>query len=60
MTLFEIVPSLRRAATPRIDRAIWPLTTHVDELAPYGVASGPTDGRSSQYGLLVTDGASLS
>jgi diaminopimelate decarboxylase len=32
MTLFEILPSLRRAATPRIERAIWPLTTHVDEL----------------------------
>jgi len=26
------LPSLRHAATPRIDRAIWPLTTHVDEL----------------------------
>ena len=32
MTLFEILPSLRHAATPRIDRAIWPLTSHVDEL----------------------------
>ena len=32
MTLFEIVPSLRHAATPRMDRAIWPLTTRVDEL----------------------------
>ena len=32
MTLFEILPSLRHAATPRIDRTIWPLTTHVDEL----------------------------
>jgi diaminopimelate decarboxylase len=32
VTLFEILPSLRNAATPRIDRAIWPLTTHVDEL----------------------------
>jgi diaminopimelate decarboxylase len=32
MTLFEILPSLRYAATPRIDRAIWPLTTRVDEL----------------------------
>jgi diaminopimelate decarboxylase len=31
MTLFEIVPSLRHAATPRIDRATRPLTTHVDE-----------------------------
>jgi diaminopimelate decarboxylase len=37
MTLFEIVPSLRHAATPRIDRAIWPLTTHVDELGRVGV-----------------------
>ena len=32
MTLFEIVRSLRHAATPRIDSPIWPLTTHVDEL----------------------------
>jgi diaminopimelate decarboxylase len=32
MTLFEIVPSLRHAVPPRINRAIWPLTTHVDEL----------------------------
>ena len=32
MTLFEILPSLRQAVTPRIDRAIWPLTTRVDEL----------------------------
>jgi diaminopimelate decarboxylase len=31
MTPFEILPSLRQA-TPRIDRAIWPLTTRVDEL----------------------------
>jgi diaminopimelate decarboxylase len=32
MTHFELVPSLRCDATPRIDRAMWPLTTHVDEL----------------------------
>jgi diaminopimelate decarboxylase len=32
MTLFEIVPSLRHAGTPRVDRTIWPVTTHVDEL----------------------------
>src|SRR3954468_4640511 len=32
MTLFEIVPSLRQAVTPRIDRAIWPRTTPVAEL----------------------------
>jgi diaminopimelate decarboxylase len=44
MTLFEILPSLRHAATPRIDRAIWPLTTHVDEL-----------GRLCVGGMALTD-----
>jgi diaminopimelate decarboxylase len=32
MTPYEIPPSLRCAATPRTDRAIWPPSTHVDEL----------------------------
>jgi diaminopimelate decarboxylase len=32
VTLFELLPSLQHAVTPRIDRAIWPLTTHVDEM----------------------------
>jgi diaminopimelate decarboxylase len=32
MSLFEMLPSLRHAAMPRMDRAIWPLTTHVDGL----------------------------
>lgn len=31
MTHFELLPSLKRAAAPRIDRAIWPLTAQVDE-----------------------------
>jgi diaminopimelate decarboxylase len=31
MTLFEILPSLQHAATSRLDRGIWPLTTHVDD-----------------------------
>lgn len=31
MTLLEILPSLRDAAKPRLDPAIWPLTTRVDE-----------------------------
>jgi diaminopimelate decarboxylase len=31
MTLSEILPSRRRAASPPIDPAIWPLTTEVDE-----------------------------
>src|ERR1700761_3444792 len=32
MIPFDNVPSVRRAVTPRIDRAIWPLTTRVDGL----------------------------
>jgi diaminopimelate decarboxylase len=44
MTLFEILPSLRHAATPRMDRAVWPLTTHVDEL-----------GRLCVGGMALTD-----
>jgi hypothetical protein len=31
MTILEILPSPRRAASPLIDRAIWPLATDVDE-----------------------------
>ncbi|MHC9291879.1 diaminopimelate decarboxylase [Mycobacterium sp. LTG2003] len=30
MTLLDILPSLRYAATPRLDPSIWPLTTGVD------------------------------
>ncbi len=32
MTLLDFLPSLHRAATPRIDPAIWPSTATVDEL----------------------------
>ena len=32
MTLLELSPSLRSAATPRLDHSIWPLTTQVDKL----------------------------
>ncbi len=32
MTLLDILPSLRAAMTPRLDPALWPSTTHVDEL----------------------------
>jgi diaminopimelate decarboxylase len=41
MTLFEILPSLQQAATPRIDRAVWPLTTRVDELGRMCVGGVP-------------------
>lgn len=32
MTLLDILPSLRLATRPRLDPAIWPLTTHTDDL----------------------------
>jgi diaminopimelate decarboxylase len=41
MTLMDYLPSLGRAATPRIDPAIWPLTTTVDELGRLCVGDVP-------------------
>jgi diaminopimelate decarboxylase len=32
MTLFELLPSLRHGLNPHLDRAIWPLSSYVDEL----------------------------
>lgn len=45
MTLLEILPSLRQAVRPRIDPALWPLTTHVDD----------TDGSLCIGGISVND-----
>jgi diaminopimelate decarboxylase len=50
MTLFEILPSLRHAATPRIDRAIWPLTVHVDELGRLCVGEMPLTEVADKFG----------
>jgi diaminopimelate decarboxylase len=50
MTLFEILPSLRHAATPRIDRAIWPLTTRVDELGRLCVGEMALSEVADQFG----------
>jgi diaminopimelate decarboxylase len=41
MTLLDHLPSLQKAATPRIDPAIWPLTTTVDELGRLCVGEVP-------------------
>jgi diaminopimelate decarboxylase len=41
MTLLDYLPSLHNAATPRIDPAIWPLTTTVDELGRLSVGGVP-------------------
>jgi diaminopimelate decarboxylase len=50
MTLFEILPSLRHSATPRIDRAIWPLTTRVDELGRLCVGEMALTEVADEYG----------
>jgi diaminopimelate decarboxylase len=41
MTLLDYLPSLHNAATPRIDPAIWPLTTTVDDLGRLCVGDVP-------------------
>jgi diaminopimelate decarboxylase len=41
MTLLDHLPSLHRAATPRIDPAIWPLTASVDDLGRLCVGEVP-------------------
>jgi diaminopimelate decarboxylase len=41
MTFFVILPSLRHAVPPGIDRAIWPLTSHVDALGRLCVGGVP-------------------
>jgi diaminopimelate decarboxylase len=41
MTLLDYLPSLNKAATPRIDPAIWPLTTTVDDLGRLCVGEVP-------------------
>ena len=41
---------MRRAATPRIDRAIWPLTTRVDELGRLCVGEMPLAEVADEFG----------
>ena len=60
MTLLDFLPSLHRAATPRIDPAIWPLTATVDELGRLCVGDVPLteiadEFRTPAYVLDETD-----
>ena len=64
MTLLEILPSLRQAS-PRIDRAIWPLSAHVDELGRLCVGEVPLTEVANQFGTPTyaideADGRSIS
>lgn len=60
MTLLDFLPSLHRAATPRIDPAIWPLTATVNELGRLCVGDVPLteiadEFRTPAYVLDETD-----
>ena len=60
MTLLDYLPSLNRAATPRIDPAIWPSTTAVDELGRVCIGDVPLteiadEFRTPAYVLDETD-----
>ena len=60
MTLLDHLPSLRQAATPRIDPRIWPLTAAVDDLGRLCVGDVPLseiadEFRTPTYVLDETD-----
>ncbi len=49
MTLLDHLPSLRNAATPRIDPRIWPLTTSVDDLGRLCVGGVPLTDLADEF-----------
>ena len=50
MTLFELHPSLRHGLNPHLDRAIWPLTSHVDERGRLCVGGVPATEIAAEFG----------
>lgn len=50
MTLLEIFPSLRAAMAPRLDPALWPVTTDHDDLGRIRVGGVALDDIADQYG----------
>lgn len=50
MTLLDILPSLRAAMTPRLDPALWPTTTGVDELGRITVGGVALDDVADRFG----------
>lgn len=49
MTLLDHLPSLRNAATPRIDPRVWPLTAAVDDLGRLCVGDVPLTDIADQF-----------
>jgi diaminopimelate decarboxylase len=50
MTLFEILPSLRRAATSGLEGAMWPLTTQVNEVGRLCVGGVALSAAAEEFG----------
>src|ERR1700752_4986354 len=50
MTLFELLPSLRRGLNPHLDRAIWPLSAYVDELGRLCVGGVASTDIAAEFG----------
>jgi diaminopimelate decarboxylase len=50
MTLFELRPSLRHRRNPHFDRAIWPLSTDVDELGRLCVGAVAATEIAAEFG----------
>src|ERR1700754_5029861 len=50
MTLFELLPSLRHGLNPHLDRAIWPLSTYVDELGQLCVGGVAATEIAAEFG----------
>ena len=50
MTLLDIFPSLRAAMAPRLDPALWPVTTDHDERGRIRVGGVALDDIADQYG----------
>jgi diaminopimelate decarboxylase len=50
MTLFELLPSLRHGLNPHLDRAIWPLSSYVDDRGRLCVGGVPATDIADQFG----------
>ena len=50
MTLFELLPSLRDEAKPHLDRAIWPLSSFVDEMGRLCVGGVAATELAAEFG----------
>ena len=50
MTLFELRPSLRHGLNAHVDRAIWPLSTYVDERGRLCVGGLPVTDIAAEFG----------